>query len=102
VKRFGSTRVFVVYALSVASGVLLALVLPPRGISLLGWAAFLPLLAASRLAGRPLSAAMGGLVCMVRVREGRTLYSRWGDYFAWLSLCALPAVFALSRKQRRK
>ena len=48
--------------LAAASGLLLALALPPRQISFVGWIAFVPLLLAARLS-RPLIAACCGLIC---------------------------------------
>lgn len=48
--------------LAAVSGVLLALSLPPSGVSILGWVALLPLLVASILMRRLLFAALCGLV----------------------------------------
>ena len=48
-KGIGWWAIIISVGLSLASGLLLALALPPRSLSLLGWLAFLPLLAALRL-----------------------------------------------------
>ncbi len=41
------------------------------------------------------------LVGNLPLRDTRTLYARWGDWFAWLSLIALTASLALAFLPRR-
>jgi len=37
------------------------------------------------------------LIGEVALHDSHTLYARWGDWFAWLAVCALGATLALSR-----
>ncbi|HEV2133407.1 MAG TPA: hypothetical protein VGR47_04025 [Terracidiphilus sp.] len=39
--------------------------------------------------------AMTALLVAVPLRHDSTLYQKWGDWFAWLDLATLAAIFAL-------
>ncbi len=89
-------RSVAVLLLAIASGILLAFALPPMGMGILGWVAFLPLLIAARMC-RPLIAAGGGLLAALTcalILSGRiTEASQFGNLFAVFGALALALAF---------
>lgn len=88
---------FLALALSILSGVMLAFALPPRSMSPLGWAAFAPLLVASRMTGRALIAAFYGMwtaITCAWVLAGRwETASQYGNLLAAFGGLALVFAF---------
>jgi len=82
--------------LAVASGVLLALALPPRDVSILGWIAFVPLILAAHVC-RLLTAAGCGLVATLTcalIASGRiTDAAQFGNLFGVFGALALVLAF---------
>jgi len=94
-------------SLSLVAGAALAVALPPRGVWMLGWIAFLPLLAAARIT-RPIIAAGCGLITGItcacvfagQLLNGAQLVNLGGAFGAFAVVLAFAAGLASAGARR--